>query len=227
MLFHIDVISSLKIALRHKLIMKEKEMLERSYFHWELPVNNQKRNKNEKSRTTFLENTGSEMFVLFMMHFFIFLWCSVLNFLVPNYLLFGECYIFGFSRMDRQRREDDLKNRPSKKAAEAEQSISNRVGQSFQWVQCTDCSSSLPSAILKLWNFLDFLLYFSFSFHGYFSWKPLLIATSFLYRHPVPKLEVNKVVESQRRINLFSKIRIHKKDQSWRLQDPMGKSQQV
>lgn len=69
MLFHIDVISSLKIALRHKLIMKEKEMLERSYFHWELPVNKQKRNKNEKSRTTFLENTGSEMYVLFMMHF--------------------------------------------------------------------------------------------------------------------------------------------------------------
>lgn len=32
-----------------------------------------------------------------------------------------------FSRMDRQRREDELKNRGSKKAHEAEQSILNRV----------------------------------------------------------------------------------------------------
>lgn len=32
-----------------------------------------------------------------------------------------------FSRMDRQRREDELKNRGSKKAHEAEQSLLNRV----------------------------------------------------------------------------------------------------
>lgn len=37
------------------------------------------------------------------------------------------CLLLNLSRMERQRREEELKNRPSKKALEAEQSMLNRV----------------------------------------------------------------------------------------------------